>query len=945
MSKYLRVLSLPCMVLTLTAVCAADGLVYLRIHRPVIEERLQLTPQSRYSRVNTLRTLFKKAGCTEQQISEQKVPHEDLPNVICTLPGTEEGTIVVGAPAGYGGEGNEGQIGWSDLVMLPLMAESVNSAPHRYTFVFAAFAGNENETPGAAYFLGHLSKSQRTSLQAMIGLAAVGKSPIAYKLAQQDRAMALWLEMAASMVRLPYIPADAGRTENEQRAQVWQFSAQPGPKTQLVPASLGSAKPFGKARVPAIGILSSSSAPSKALDFQTYEDTYRLLCIYLLALDRNIGKQPTVAPGGDVARSATAIAATSGSSATSGTTTQSAPNATATPAQVASNTNPNPTMPPHPIPVFRAKSQLVLVDVTVRDKQGHPVKDLKDTDFTIFEDGKPQAVRVFESHALSAVLQPPPSTSQPVPTASVQPTNSATAPAGSRTYTNKSAAASNDTLSILLLDVLNTPAQDQMRARSEMLKFLRSVPANSRLALFVLGTQVRVISGFTQNSAALAKAAEKTMVEVSPLLTTQADREQATGDIEYMGGIARPGNGMTGQGADAIKAALNDADTRNVGMDVGHVTSNKKADANTDAHRLVARMNMTLDAMNAIARAVSVYTGRKNMLWLSGAFPMLARPQTATLTDPLRKQAVDNSASGMTASEDYQKRVRDTMTLLSQARVAVYPIDVRGIQVGGLAISNSAGDSLVINSASNKSSFARVLNSEGDTRFQDRNTMNDVAEQTGGEVFADNDIRHAIVASIDDGSTYYTLAYTPPSNDESIEAYRRIEVKSSREDVKLAYRRGYYTKPKQEAVAANPFHALAASMQPDSPVSTMLVITAQVAPPDGVHEQTQIDYHIDLGGIEFADATEQRRQALVDCMAVAFDKDGKDVAHVANTISVAVNPAEYEAMVQKGIPMHQELALPPGTYQIRIGVMDRLSQKVGTLDAPVVVAGPKAAQN
>src|SRR5215472_11814868 len=45
---------------------------------------------------------------------------------------------------------------------------------------------------------------------------------------------------------------------------------------------------------------------------------------------------------------------------------------------------------------FKVESELVLVNVVARDKQGRPVTDLKKEDFTIFEEGKPQKISSFD---------------------------------------------------------------------------------------------------------------------------------------------------------------------------------------------------------------------------------------------------------------------------------------------------------------------------------------------------------------------------------------------------------------------------------------------------------------------------------------------------------------------------------------------------------------------
>ena len=44
---------------------------------------------------------------------------------------------------------------------------------------------------------------------------------------------------------------------------------------------------------------------------------------------------------------------------------------------------------------FGATTQLVVVDVTVKDKSGNPIRGLKPADFNITEDGKKQDIKIF----------------------------------------------------------------------------------------------------------------------------------------------------------------------------------------------------------------------------------------------------------------------------------------------------------------------------------------------------------------------------------------------------------------------------------------------------------------------------------------------------------------------------------------------------------------------
>jgi len=59
-------------------------------------------------------------------------------------------------------------------------------------------------------------------------------------------------------------------------------------------------------------------------------------------------------------------------------------------------------------PTFTANSNLVIVDVTIKDKSGKPIEGLKPEDFTVLEDGKPQKISVFEYQRLTLEAAPLP---------------------------------------------------------------------------------------------------------------------------------------------------------------------------------------------------------------------------------------------------------------------------------------------------------------------------------------------------------------------------------------------------------------------------------------------------------------------------------------------------------------------------------------------------------
>src|SRR5208337_5144246 len=90
------------------------------------------------------------------------------------------------------------------------------------------------------------------------------------------------------------------------------------------------------------------------------------------------------------------------------------------------------------------------------------------------------------------------------------------------------------------------------------------------------------------------------------------------------------------------------------------------------------------EAMRGLARAVSGYPGRKNLIWLSGSFPIQIEP------DPASPDEFRNMRS-------FQDQIRTTSSLLATSRVAIYPVDVRGLQSKGVDISVATAENQFMN--------------------------------------------------------------------------------------------------------------------------------------------------------------------------------------------------------------------------------------------------------
>ena len=570
-------------------------------------------------------------------------------------------------------------------------------------------------------------------------------------------------------------------------------------------------------------------------------------------------------------------------------------------------------------PVFKAETRQVLVDVVVTDRGGHFIPGLKPSDFTVLEDGTLQKIAAFGAHLQPATPVKPASPIQLPP----------------HQYTNYQIADPGRPITIVLMDVINTQVQDQAYTKKQMISFLKDLPAGQRVALFALGTHLQTIQGFTGDSDTLVKAANMLLRNTSPLLTSEQDRqttEITASNLQVNAGPGNTGPASSGAGANTELSVI-----------APIASGIQNALANEHVYQQMQRMDSTLAALQSLARAVSAYPGRKNLLWLSSEFPVRLGPRFLP-ANSASQQAQDGFEASRRAA-DFRTQappIEKTAALLTASQIAVYPIDIRGtIVVGsGLDISSPTVDGSVERIGGMRD---RTSQRQTTMRWDDHDAMTDIARETGGQAFyGSNDLKAALSRSMEDGSNYYTIAYSPQNHDWNGK-YRKIEVKCTQGSTKLTYRRGYYAvadtnlaangKVVDDQVAL----LFATAMHPEAPTSTMVLLKVQVLPPDATHKTVRIDYAINAGDVTFVNTPEKNKRVMLDLMAVAWSKDGKAAAEDSGKIDTAVPLNVYENVMRSYIPAHEELEVKPGTYTLRLGVVDRSSKKIGTLDVPLTV--------
>lgn len=596
-----------------------------------------------------------------------------------------------------------------------------------------------------------------------------------------------------------------------------------------------------------------------------------------------------------------------------------------------------------PVTTFKTNANLVLVDVVVRSKQ-QPVPGLNQEDFQIREDGKPQKITVFEEHRATDaldVVNPP----------KLPPHVFSNAPQYART------SAAN----ILLLDGLNTSLSDQVYIRRRTVQYLSTIPPGTRIAVFTLGSKLHIITGFTTDVAEIAKAVTKGRGQPERSAVLDPDLDNAMSQQTTLAQAL----GYSGLAVAGLNQFLTDNQNFEVAL----------------------REEMTLDALDQLARYLSTIPGRKNLIWFSANFPIrfLQGGQNPNM-DPMA---------------DFSGMVKRTAELLALARVAVYPVDSRGLlnvpstdssttaglanamqtptasgpqgapgAGGGAGSGGNAGmASFSMDQLSGQSQntgaepgVSGELGQKDQTFITDQAwdhfNMEQIAKETGGVAFYNRNALGTVVGeAIANGSSYYTIGYAPQDRNYN-GALRTIDVQVPAGRYDLEYRHAYFADNPADEVKWTPGrqNALIDAMQHGSPSLSQVTFDVRVLPatdpvvkneppaqgPAGAMagalkspQRYMIDYWIDPHGLDQKTLPDGSVESQVELTEVAYDEEGIRMNYADQALGLTQTSAQASKSLQTGIGVHEQIDLPPGRVYLRVGVHDLVSGRIGTAEIPV----------
>jgi len=519
--------------------------------------------------------------------------------------------------------------------------------------------------------------------------------------------------------------------------------------------------------------------------------------------------------------------------------------------------------------VIRVNTRLVEIDVVVSD-HGNPVGGLKQSDFTILDNGKPQ--RISEFSAKTKLTRPE---VRPLP---------------ARAIANRANTLGEEPVetTVLLWDVINTDIADQAWVRQQVLKYMKTMRAGERIALYRLAKNLKVLQDFTGDPERLRVALNGVNPEQSVNLSA--------GNLGDTSGTADLPTDDP-----ATQAALADLNA-----------SQQTAAMEMQWYALRDRALITFGALQTIADHLDGLRGRKKLIWVSGAFPAVVTTQTARFVG-----ASGPGGTPILETFDVNFQLQKAVQQLNEAHVAVYPIDARGLttenRAEGFGSNNMAG-----------TLTGGLMNPGYDT-------MNYLAIGTGGRAtYADNDVQGAMRRVFEDFEVSYTIGFYP-TDDKLDGSYHKLDVKVNRKGVDMRHRRGYFAPDTKVATDQTRRYAINRAMQNELD-ATGIGLTGTPTPVKDQKGDFIVEILIDAQDLKFEQEGD-RWVAHID-YATYYSKTPKLVGTV-ETMAISLTEDRLREALTHGFALTRGMSVGDQEGRMRIVIEDHSTGKVGSVWIPL----------
>ncbi|HWZ83909.1 MAG TPA: VWA domain-containing protein [Terriglobales bacterium] len=449
---------------------------------------------------------------------------------------------------------------------------------------------------------------------------------------------------------------------------------------------------------------------------------------------------------------------------------------------------------------------------------------------------------------------------------------------GTFSNVNPSRSGEHHRVSIIVLDFVNTPFADQSSARSALLQFLSQVADSGEpMCLLALGSNgLTLLHDFTDDPKLLAAGISKARDHTAPLI------HQGVEDANH------PVDGP-------LAATLTRLIRGQLQSDEELATQERKS-----------AISVTIEALRQIAKAFRGLPGRKSLIWASSGFPF-------------------SQEDGMQSSYDNLWR------MMNDAQIAIYSVDLRST-TSNLKIT----DDRVRASDIGDSQFdtgALAL----DELHNANSTLQMFAESTGGKAFlGGGNLVQSFRQAIQDDSSYYVLGYYVHRNNTK-PGWHDVAVAVQSKGAHARYRKGFFLSTDTSAASARQ-EIQEALRSPLDYSGVPVSLTWSGKEPGKTPGKTKVKFDLVMPA-GFATINESDdNHMVVDVAAVARNLNGDVVADLSQRIESHLKSDHLEQMQHNGMTYRNGLQLPPGKYIVRFVVRDSLSNRLGSVAAPITVS-------
>lgn len=566
-------------------------------------------------------------------------------------------------------------------------------------------------------------------------------------------------------------------------------------------------------------------------------------------------------------------------------------------------------------PVIHTTSREVLLDLVVRDKHQHAVKDLRQDEVQVYEDGVLQTIHVFRDVQGAEQLQIERSVARKESSPAARSADAAQSLNSLRQV---------NFVSVVFAQI--APLNLEF-ARESVLEFLKkdNLP-NTFVTIYKLHRSLQIVQAYTGDKDSLVKAVNKAakglysnddlgvMAEVgsggnATIQATVANilSSPLSGPATIAGAQNLALNPLPGIATDPLWAK--NAASQDVSLTLGNalLTQIHMASGLRFADSLVNGMD-AMDSLRELVRSQEKLPGRKVVLYLADG-----------LTFPVnRRDIVDNLIS-------YANRMG----------VAIYTIDTRGLNV-----EDPMSRSLSALERAGAESSAQLAD-PGHGHLQDDDVqlttvsstaenMRELAESTGGfAVTNTNEIAAPMQRMMEDIRTHYELAYTPTSTNYDGH-FRKIEVKVSRPKVTVQTRKGYFALPELNGAPLQPYEvtALNAINARPAPVVFPYQVSIMKFRPKRDAVEYEVAFEIPLSGLRVVSNPKTGRSHIqTSLVALIHDASGEIVGKVSRDLARDIGNTDPGQTGNDRILYAEPVELPKGHYVVDTAVTDEQTGK------------------